>query len=641
MLQVHSFVAWVAGALQPEPNNDLLKIVRESIRRHAAEPPGSWLGSRLGLGESEQHVVWLLAAIALEPTVRARVATIDGNAFGDPTLDGIRRIVYGGTSSIDSLSQLSDRGRLRALRIIERSDGGPPDLHETRQTWALSRRVLEMLHGGDAVDDALAELVSVPEAIARVDDLAMSPDTVADVREALRHGREHSVVCVAGMQATGRRTLLVAAAAERELAVLQIHTGGLAKLDRSALVPTLRAVARECRLQQRVPIFLGADELSPELSQLVASEIVAQLETLILATSRSAQPNIHWRGRSTIIIEVGRPTTAQSAALWLTALGDANDATRLASQFPMAPGLIVRAAEAAKARIEPGAACEEADVRAGIRTVLDDKLSAYAKRVHVSQTWDDLVLAGDQVASINELIARIRQRTTVFEDWGFAAKVGNKGLGVTALFHGVPGSGKSMVCGLIASELGLDLYAVDMSRITSKWVGETEKALAELFDAAEAAHAAILIDEADSLLGKRTDQKSSNDRYANQTTNFLLYRLEAYEGIVFMTTNHEANIDPAFARRMSLRLRFDMPEPEERAKLWRAMLPKNAPIDARIDFRSLAERFVISGGHIRNAVLRSAFLAADAEQPKITQALLEHGARVEAESIGLIVSGLT
>jgi len=642
MLQVHSFVAWVAGALQPEPDGDLLGIVRESIQRHASDPPGSWLGSRLGLGETEQHVVWLLAAIALEPTVRTRVASIDGVALGDPTIDGIRRIVYGGASSLDSLAQLSDRGRLRALRIIERSDGGPPDLHETRQTWAISRRILEMLHGADTIDDTLAELVFVPHVIPRVDDLAVPSEAVAAVREALRHGRAESVLCLAGMQSSGRRTLLVAAAAERELGVLHVHADGLARLERTALVPTLRAIARECRIQQRVPVFLGADELAPEVSQLIGSEIVALLDTVVLATSRSPQPNIHWRGRSTVVVEVGRPTTAQCAALWLAALGrDARpDGARLASQFPMAPGLIVRAADAAKARIEPGARCEEADVRAGIRTVLDDKLSAYAKRVRVTQTWDDLVLAADQVASIYELIARIRQRTTVLEDWGFAAKIGNKGLGVSALFHGVPGSGKSMVCGLIASELGLDLYVVDMSRITSKWVGETEKALAELFDAAEAAHAAILIDEADSLLGKRTDQKSSNDRYANQTTNFLLYRLEAYEGIVFMTTNHEANIDPAFARRMSLRLRFDMPEPEERAMLWRAMLPKGAPVDPKVDFRALAERYAMSGGHIRNAVLRSAFLAADTAQPRITQALLERGARVEAESIGLIVAGL-
>lgn len=637
-LHLFSFVAWVAAALQREPDNELLGLLRTSIAEHSPDSPASWLGTRLGLEPSEQHVVWLLVAVALEPAVRARVAEISGVATGDPTLDAIRRIVYGSKSTIESLSQLSDSGRLRALRIMERSDGGAHDLHETRQTWVVSRRIVEMLHGGTAIDHALKELVSIPAVTSPMDELAAPPQTIAEIRGAIRHGRESGVLCVAGMQSSGRRTLLAAAAAERGLGVLQVQN--LAQLDRAVLVPTLRAIARECRIQQRVPIFLRADELSSEVSQLVGSELVSQLDTIVLATSRTTQPGIHWQGRSTNVVETSRPSTAQAAALWRTVLGDGVDGVRLASQFAMTPGLVVRAAAAARARTVAPAACGDADIRAGIRTVLDDKLSAYAKRLRVTQTWADLVLASDQGASIRELIARIRRRTTVFEDWGFAAKVGNKGLGVTALFHGVPGSGKSMVCGLIAAEVGLDLYVVDMSRITSKWLGETEKALAELFDAAEAAHAALLIDEADSLLGKRTDQKSSNDRYANQTTNFLLYRLESYEGIVFMTTNHEANIDPAFARRMSLRLRFDMPEPEERALLWRAMLPKDAPVDPRIDFRGLGERFTMSGGHIRNAVLRSAFLAADASEPRITQQLLERGALIEAESIGLIVSRL-
>ncbi len=242
----------------------------------------------------------------------------------------------------------------------------------------------------------------------------------------------------------------------------------------------------------------------------------------------------------------------------------------------------------------------------------------------------------EQAQSIAELIARIRQRRTVYETWGFAAKVG-KGLGVSALFSGPPGTGKTMVAALIAKELHLELYQVDLGKLVSKYIGETEKQLGELFDAAEAGHAILLFDEADSLFGKRTDVKSSNDRYANLETNYLLQRLETFTGICLLTSNHEANIDPAFQRRLSLHLRFEVPDEEERAKLWRAMLPDAAPVVANLDFAGLARRFEMSGGYIRNAALRAAFLAAD-EGSSISDAHLEHAARLEYEGMGKIVA---
>jgi len=268
--------------------------------------------------------------------------------------------------------------------------------------------------------------------------------------------------------------------------------------------------------------------------------------------------------------------------------------------------------------------------------VLDDRLGTFAKRIEVTQTWDDLVIDHDQAQAITELIARVRQRRTVYEQWGFASKVG-KGLGVAALFSGPPGTGKTMVAALIANELGLELYQVDMAKITSKYIGETEKQLGEMFDAAEAGHAILLFDEADSMFGKRTEVRSSNDRYANLETNYLLQRMESFKGICLLTSNHESNIDPAFQRRLSLHLRFQVPDVDEREKLWRAMLPSQAPLDSHIDFASLARRFEMTGGYIRNAALRAAFLAADEGTP-IGERHLEHAARIEYEGMGKITS---
>jgi SpoVK/Ycf46/Vps4 family AAA+-type ATPase len=192
-----------------------------------------------------------------------------------------------------------------------------------------------------------------------------------------------------------------------------------------------------------------------------------------------------------------------------------------------------------------------------------------------------------------------------------------------------------MVAGLIASELGLDLYQIDLSRIVSKWVGETEKHLSALFAAAEAGHAVILFDEADSLFSKRTDVKSSNDRYANLEVNYLLQRIDSFDGIAVLTTNFGSAIDPAFRRRVSFRLSFPFPDEEAREQLWRVHLPARLPIAGELDLGALARRFQLAGGYIRNACLRAAFLAAQ-EETTLAQRHLERAVQLEYQQVGKI-----
>jgi len=192
-----------------------------------------------------------------------------------------------------------------------------------------------------------------------------------------------------------------------------------------------------------------------------------------------------------------------------------------------------------------------------------------------------------------------------------------------------------MCAGLIAQDLGTELYQVDLSKITSKWIGETEKNLAALFDAAESGHAILLFDEADSIFGKRTEVRSSNDRHANQETNYLLQRLESFAGICILTTNHESAIDEAFRRRLSIHVRFPVPEADERTRLWQALLPSAAPVAPDIPFAELGELFAMSGGYIRNAVLRAAFLAAN-DDTAIHHAHLVRAAQLEYEAMGKI-----
>jgi SpoVK/Ycf46/Vps4 family AAA+-type ATPase len=348
------------------------------------------------------------------------------------------------------------------------------------------------------------------------------------------------------------------------------------------------------------------------------------------------------------MVEVPVPTEAARAALWRRALdGSAApelDFDAVASRYPVTGGILLRSAAAAAAlaaaRARTGGArgVSDRDVHAGLRGTLDIKLSGLGRRVTWRQGWPDLILPDDSLEEVREFIARVKHKRRVYDEWGFGRKFA-KGLGLSALFSGPPGTGKTMVAGIIAQELSLDLYQIDLSRIVSKYVGETEKNLAELFDAAEAGHAILLFDEADSLFAKRTEVKSSVDRYANLEVNYLLQRMEAFGGITVLTTNMDSAIDDAFRRRISFRVNFPFPEPEDRKRLWEVMIPAEAELAGDIDFDHLSRKYEMSGGYIRNAVLRAAFLAADDRSP-ITMRHMMRAANLEYAAMGKVVSSL-
>lgn len=603
---------------QTENHEALVQRIADARGRiDARETEDDWR-SRLALSTAESHVVYLLAAVALEPNVRNLLRTVEQFESWDPTLDALRRVVYGARPSASALRDLAPDGPLRRLGLIERSDGGSSDMHESRWTWAISRRMLALLHGDVAIDPTLVGIRHAEVDQPALDSLAVTTAAVSQVRDAL--ATPDAAIVVSGATGLGRRTLIRAAAREAGIEVLDIDASRISKEP----VRQLRAIHRECMLANRVPLL---SNLTAEIAALVATELPGR----VFATTPIARPPLRW-DRPIVAIELDRPTGAQRAKLWGDALERVSDAdkTFLSERYPLAPALLVRAARAARA-LTNGKALGQEDVFAGVRIVLDDRLGELAQRRSITQTWDDLVLPADQIDPIEELIARVRARATVYEAWGFGDKVG-KGLGVTALFSGPPGTGKTMVASLIAKELGLELYQVDLSRMVSKWLGETEKQLGALFDAAEAGHAVLLFDEADALFGKRSEVKSSNDRYANLETNYLLQRLESFTGICLLTSNHETNIDPAFQRRLSLHVRFELPDENERTRLWRAMLPAAAPVE-QIDFRALGRKYDMSGGYIRNAVLRAAFRAADARE-LITTTHLDHAARIEYEAMG-------
>ena len=613
------------GAVVPE-----LAAVAAALREAEsanASLPSQALQRRLGLSDQAMRAVWVLAAAAVDAGYRAKLAARIGGEL--VTADALADVAYDGSRQL-AMRELGCKGTLRRLAVIERSDGRA-DVHESRRTWTIARRIVAWLHGDTGLDAELAPLcrASEPRAFA---ELALAAGVENAACEAARAGR--AVVIASGSSGLGRRSVLVAAAHAAGRSVLEIDARLLSD-DAVVIDGQLAAIVRECRLADAAPLVRDLDALDAAQLRSVG-EHIAELAGVVFATSSGRAGAVRW-DRPVIEVSVPPPPSSVRGKLWIEALGveGEGDAELLATQYPLAPALIRRAAEAACAHAADRAIAPH-DVEAGVRSVLDDRLAGLARRIDVTQTWDDLVLPDDHLLAVRELVARVRRRRTVYEDWGFAAKLG-KGLGVSALFSGPPGTGKTMLASLIARELGIELYAADTSKLVSKFIGETEKHLAALFDAAEAGHAILLFDEADSLFGKRTDVRTSNDRYANLETNYLLQRLESFTGICILTSNHEANIDPAFQRRLSLHLRLELPNANERAALWRAMLPESAPREARIDYSSLARRFEMSGGYIRNAAVRAAFLAADDEVP-ISDAHLHHAALVEYEGMGKIAA---
>jgi SpoVK/Ycf46/Vps4 family AAA+-type ATPase len=252
--------------------------------------------------------------------------------------------------------------------------------------------------------------------------------------------------------------------------------------------------------------------------------------------------------------------------------------------------------------------------------------------VRPTATWDALVLAPEKIQRLREAADRLRHQTQVLDDWGFlAGRPGTRG--VRMLLTGPPGTGKTLSAEVLAHELGVDLLLVDIARVVSKWIGETEKNLAEVFDAAERSQAVLFFDEADALFGRRTEVSDAHDRYANLETAYLLTRLERFEGLAVLSTNLQHNVDPAFMRRLEIVIELEEPGRAEREALWRCHLPARAPLGADVDVGELAARHPLVGGLIRNAAVAAGFLAA-ADGGVITRTHLDRSLRLEYEKSG-------
>ena len=449
---------------------------------------------------------------------------------------------------------------------------------------------------------------------------------------------------VRGRTGVGRHTLLtsLAARAGRSLGVIDLAT---VPREAGGLATVLEGALRRAMLRGLVPCVDGVEVAGvddPDTRTQLMAVLRAHPGPIAIRLPTDAQIPLD---PGYLLLDVPSRNERERVITWTVALErhaiDLSDPSELAARYRVGPGTIERVCVEVSRRpdLPTDAAAWVRELDDAVRQHLENRLGKTATRVSRLATWADVVLPEDITDSLLELTARVRHRKKVYEQWGFDKSI-TTARGITALFQGSPGTGKTMVAGVIARDLGLEVYRVDVSRITSKWIGETEKNLGALFDAAEDGQVMLLFDEADSLFAKRTEVKTSVDRYSNMEVNYLLQRLDSFEGIAILTTNFGNAIDPAFKRRLTYRVTFPFPDEEMREQLWRSLIPAQVPVQGTLDFAALAQRFRLSGGYIRNAALRAAFLAAE-EGTSLTHEHLERAIRMEFREIGKLAESGT
>jgi len=610
-------------------------IERRQRDRDAAPPPRApadptttlgRVAEKFSLSPFERDVLLLCAGVELDADFAAVCRTAAGGAptFGF-ALAALPEAHW---------SAVIPTGPLRYWRLVT----VPPNDAVISAPLRIDERVLNFLAGASHLDERLHGIVRPHRAA------GMLPRAHADVADRIgalwtstgARGDQWPVVQLVGEEDAGAADIAAASCARHGLGLCTMSAADLPHTvgERAAFD---RLWARETALGDCGLLITTAASDSAETLRVVAAFAAHARSVVLVACREPLQVSDTPLAR----FDVHKPPRAEQAALWHGALSRVRDAVEndaldveidaVVTHFDFGPAAIAAVAELAL-----GAATEhDAPVlaerlwsccRAQARGRLDD----LAQRIVTTAGWDELVLPAEQMQVLHEIVANVRQRTTVYERWGFAAK-SQRGLGISALFAGTSGTGKTLAAEIVAHELKLDLYRIDLSQVVSKYIGETEKNLQRVFAAAETAGAVLLFDEADALFGKRSEVKDSHDRYANMEVSYLLQRMESYRGLAILTTNQQQALDPAFRRRIRFIVPFPFPDERERAAIWERVFPPATPL-ASLDIALLA-RLNVAGGNIRNIALNTAFLAADAGGP-VTMAHLLRSARAECAKLG-------
>jgi ATPase family associated with various cellular activities (AAA) len=606
-----------------------------------APTPMQRLAAILGLSPFEQDVLLLALAAEVVPGIADLYGYVqDDAARRSPTLELALSLCAGDTPGwLEARRRLVGQASLERFSLIvpEPAGGEAPTL---RTGYRLDDRIHNYLLGVNLIDDRAATWVrEVPiEPLAE----AAYRSELQRIEELVRAAVDRApdwlpVVNLIGPDVVDRPGLARAACGRLGVRLLQIDLTSLPAMG-GERVAALRLLEREALL---IPAAFYLDLPRPAAGEPAPdpAAVLDELGALLFAGGSRPLPASAVRsGRSLLAIEVAPPDPVRRRELWGLAAGggpatDDGWLDRLAEQFRVGPIEIRRAAEAAGRLADPPLSAR--DLWQACRAHAGGGLDDLALRVEPGAGWDDLVLPAESEQALREIASQVVNQTKVYERWGFGAKL-RRGRGISVLFSGPSGTGKTMAAEVLAGDLSLGLYRVDLSGVVSKYIGETEKNLRRVFDAAASGGAILFFDEADALFGKRSEVKDSHDRYANIEINYLLQRMEDYQGLAVLATNMKSALDPAFLRRLRFLIEFPFPDAPLRERIWRGVLPAQAEV-AALDYQLLCA-WEITGGNIRNIAVNAAFQAASEGVP-IGMSHLLRAARREYAKIGKLARG--
>jgi SpoVK/Ycf46/Vps4 family AAA+-type ATPase len=555
-----------------------------------------------------------------------------------PSVDlAMRLLAPVGTDLATMRRHFSASAPLLAHRLVQLlDDASQPQPPLIAKALKADERIVQFLLGEDEVDERLRGAVRAIAPRRGFDELLLDEDTRRAFRHAWPQGAATSVsgalpaLLLQGPDGAGKRTLAEALCQERQWPLLVVDAAALPQeadpaAARWEAIATL--VEREALLRGAAVHWRAMQALAGETQRAALAALLRAIDggraPCFLAGVDVLDASAAFPTRGAIVLRTPMPTHAQrvahwSAALSATALNAQADLPGIATRFKLSFGRIEQAARSAERMVrlrgdEEDAAVTMRDLLDACRLHSNQKLSSLARKTSAHYRWNDIVLPDDRVAQLREICNHVKYRDRVYGDWGFGRKLA-LGKGLAVLFSGPSGTGKTMAAGIIAGELGLDLYKIDLSTVISKYIGETEKNLSRIFDEAETSNSILFFDEADALFGKRSEVRDSHDRYANIEVGYLLQRMEEYEGIAILATNFRKNMDDAFVRRLHFTVEFPFPDRDDRHRIWQGIWPQDTPREDGLDLALLAQRYEMTGGNIKNVALAAAFLAADGDQ---------------------------
>ncbi|MCB0208687.1 MAG: ATP-binding protein [Anaerolineae bacterium] len=593
--------------------------------------------------------------IALAPTLDLRYEKVYAYLQDDVTrkrpavnlvldllnLQGAERFQY--------MAHFAENAPLRRFQLIDvRGETGAPLLSHTLH---VDTAIVAWLLGAYQPQATWRDYVGLYQPVSRDDDLLPTQETQALLTQIA--STEKPVLIFYGEDAVSQKIGARFLTQHLRKNLLTVDVGAV--MQQADLTPQqiLQTTFRDARLTSAVPFLTNWDACfnkSGEVPAHLMTELGNYPGLVIVGGEKRWQANNNQAERLFMQLEFPIPAYHQRLALWqhfltqkipikssnLQSLISNLQLPTLAGQFALTTGQI-RDAVAAACGI---AAQNHTDLTEEIlfttaRAYSNPRLEALARKIVPRYGWSDIILPDDQMKILEEIIDTVRGRPQVLEQWGVGQKLVS-GAAITILFAGDPGTGKTMAAEVIANQLKLDLYKIDLSTVVSKYIGETEKNLEKIFSEAESSNAILFFDEADAIFGKRSEVKDAHDRYANIEVSYLLQRMEAYNGVTILATNLRANLDEAFTRRLQFVVDFPFPEKEDRLRIWQTLFPAEVPQAAELNFEVLAHRFKLAGGSIRNIIVNAAYQAA-ANGGQVTMGHLMHGTRRELQKMGRFI----